>query len=113
MLQRRYQTMGFRVDDPWERNLPAGEAFAAYDPAAAKKLLAEAGYPNGFDLTVDTHLTVRPVGEAVVGDGTISEPGRYAILCFIPVGADPAEPCRTAAAVVPVDDPGLRDFGRR
>jgi uncharacterized protein (DUF58 family) len=34
VLQRRYQTLGFRVDDPWERALPAGESFAAYDPAA-------------------------------------------------------------------------------
>lgn len=39
----------------------------AFNPAGAKKLLAEAGYPDGFDLTVDTHLTVRPVGEAIVG----------------------------------------------
>lgn len=30
------------------------------------------------------------VGKAVVGDGVISAPGRYAVLCFIPVGADPA-----------------------
>lgn len=30
-------------------------------------------------------------GMAVVGDGAIEEPGRYAIVCFIPVGADPAE----------------------
>ena len=29
-------------------------------------------------------------GMAVVGDGTITEPGRYAVVCFIPVGADPA-----------------------
>ncbi len=36
VLQRRYQTMGFRVDDPWERSLPAGESFAAYDPAAGR-----------------------------------------------------------------------------
>lgn len=28
-------------------------------------------------------------GEAVVGDGELTEPGRYAILCFIPVGANP------------------------
>lgn len=32
VMARRYQTMGFRVDDPWERELPAGERFAAYDP---------------------------------------------------------------------------------
>ena len=36
VLQRRYQTMGFRVDDPWERELPAQETFAAYDPAAGR-----------------------------------------------------------------------------
>ena len=36
VLQRRYQTMGFRVDDPWERALPRGESFAAYDPAAGR-----------------------------------------------------------------------------
>ena len=27
---------------------------------------------------------------AVVGDGTITEPGRYAVVCFLPVGGDPA-----------------------
>jgi hypothetical protein len=32
VLQRRYQTMGFRVDDPWERALPAGDTLVAYDP---------------------------------------------------------------------------------
>jgi plastocyanin len=30
-------------------------------------------------------------GFAVVGDGTFSEPGRYAVVCFIPTGADPDE----------------------
>jgi plastocyanin len=29
-------------------------------------------------------------GTPVLGDGTITEPGRYAVVCFIPVGADPA-----------------------
>jgi hypothetical protein len=28
-------------------------------------------------------------GQAMEGDGTITEPGRYAVVCFIPVGADP------------------------
>ena len=36
VLARRYQTMGFRVDDPWERALPAGERFAAYDPLTSQ-----------------------------------------------------------------------------
>lgn len=30
-------------------------------------------------------------GMAVVGDGTMTEPGRYAVVCFIPIGADPDE----------------------
>jgi uncharacterized protein (DUF58 family) len=41
VLQRRYQTMGFRVDDPWERALPAGEPFAAYDPVAGRLVTLE------------------------------------------------------------------------
>ncbi len=36
VLQRRYQTMGFRVDDPWDLALPRGETFAAYDPRAGR-----------------------------------------------------------------------------
>ncbi len=30
-------------------------------------------------------------GFAVVGDGSVTEPGRYALLCFIPTGVDPDE----------------------
>jgi uncharacterized protein (DUF58 family) len=41
VLQRRYQTMGFRVDDPWERSLPTGEAFAAYDPTSGRLVTLE------------------------------------------------------------------------
>jgi uncharacterized protein (DUF58 family) len=41
ILQRRYQTMGFRVDDPWERALPAGETFAAYDPLAGRLVMLD------------------------------------------------------------------------
>jgi len=41
ILQRRYQTMGFRMDDPWERALPAGETFAAYDPLAGRLVLLD------------------------------------------------------------------------
>ncbi len=41
VMQRRYQTMGFRVDDPWERELPAQDMFAAYDPAAGRLVTLE------------------------------------------------------------------------
>jgi len=40
-----------------------------YDPERARRLLAEAGYPRGFDaLEVATDNTYAPVGEAVVND---------------------------------------------
>jgi len=38
--------------------------------------------------TVVVALPGQP-GRPVVGDGTVLEPGRYAVVCFIPVGADP------------------------
>ena len=40
-MQRRYQTMGFRVEDPWERSLPAGEGFAAFDPTTGRLVTLE------------------------------------------------------------------------
>jgi uncharacterized protein (DUF58 family) len=36
VLTRRYQTMGFRVDDPWERALPADRTLTTYDPVAGR-----------------------------------------------------------------------------
>lgn len=42
VLRRRYQTMGFRVDDPWEREFPAAR-FAAYDPAAGRLVTLDGG----------------------------------------------------------------------
>src|SRR3954468_5899835 len=41
VLQRRYQTMGFRVEDPWDRALPGSETFAAYDPLAGRLVTIE------------------------------------------------------------------------
>ncbi len=36
VLSRRYQTMGFRVDDPWERELPSDRTLTTYDPVAGR-----------------------------------------------------------------------------
>ena len=36
VLTRRYQTMGFRVDDPWDRELPAARTLTAYDPVSGR-----------------------------------------------------------------------------
>ena len=43
VLRRRYQTMGFRVDDPWERALPKEGRIAAYDPAAGRLVTLDGG----------------------------------------------------------------------
>lgn len=39
----------------------------SYDPAQAKKLLVEAGYPNGFEMTLHVHQPVRDIAIAVAG----------------------------------------------
>ncbi|MDB6166959.1 MAG: hypothetical protein JWQ83_2099, partial [Lacunisphaera sp.] len=39
VLSRRYQTMGFRVDDPWERELPHDRTLTAYDPVAGRLVM--------------------------------------------------------------------------
>ncbi|MFP5488731.1 MAG: hypothetical protein ACLGHQ_10550, partial [Acidimicrobiia bacterium] len=46
-----------------------------------------------------TVLLAAPGGEqiAAVGDGTLTEPGRYLLLCAIPTGADPDEYLAAAA----------------
>jgi len=43
VLRRRYQTMGFRVDDPWERELPRTGRMTAYDPASGRLVTLEGG----------------------------------------------------------------------
>jgi plastocyanin len=72
-----HEIVAFRLDDAEDRSvedllaLPEGE----FDP--------------GMPATV---LLAPPGGEQItaLGDGTLTEPGRYAVICAIPTGADPA-----------------------
>jgi uncharacterized cupredoxin-like copper-binding protein len=62
------------------------------------------------DIEPATVLIALPgdMGTVVVGDGTLTEPGRYAVVCFIPTGADPA----IVEAALSEDDPsGPPDLG--
>jgi hypothetical protein len=54
-----------------------------------------------FGATLPAMVLLAPPGAPqieAVGDGTLDEPGRYAILCFIPTGVDPGEFMAAAAA---------------
>jgi uncharacterized protein (DUF58 family) len=77
VMQRRYQTMGFRVDDPWERELPRGDVFAAYDPTASRLVtlegsaaerVAHAGWRERRE-TAWRALLPDPLSKLVVGTG--------------------------------------------
>ena len=62
-------------------------------PVSELALLPPAESDAIFASTQPALVSVAAPGEAgtpVVGDGTLSEPGRYAVVCFIPIGADPA-----------------------
>ncbi len=38
---QRYQPVGFRIDDPWERTLPASRPLTAYDPASQQLVVLD------------------------------------------------------------------------
>jgi peptide/nickel transport system substrate-binding protein len=56
-----------------------------YNPTEAKRLLAEAGYPNGFDLQLDVHEPVRYVAEALAGE--VRKIGIRASIVSMPIAA--------------------------
>lgn len=76
-----HELVAFRLDDNDDRS---AEQLMALPEAELGQLLA--GEPA-------TVIIAEPgqAGLAVVGDGTLTEPGRYLVACFIPTGAVPAE----------------------
>lgn len=50
-------------------------------------------------------------GELVLGDGTLREPGRYLLVCFIPTGADPDQVMTAMQAADPNAGPPQIDGG--
>lgn len=75
-----HELVAFRLADEEERTV---DELVMLPP---NELLPALGEPA-------TVLLAAPGGEqiAAVGDGTLTEPGRYAIICVIPTGVDPDE----------------------
>jgi hypothetical protein len=78
--------VAFRLPDDEERSI---DELVHPSPG---ELVGALGEPVAVMLAV-------PGGDPIhaVGDGTLSEPGRYAVMCFIPTGADPGEYLAAAA----------------
>jgi hypothetical protein len=73
-----HELVAFRLPDGEDRSL---DELAQLPPG---ELVGALGEPA-------TVLLAPPGGEqiAAVGDGTLTEPGRYAVMCFIPTGVEP------------------------
>jgi hypothetical protein len=78
-----------RIPDSEER--PVAELLE--DPAAMGQL-----FSGGPPAAVIVAAPASDQPGAVVGDGALTEPGRYALICSIPTGADPDAYLAAAAA---------------
>lgn len=84
-----HEFVAFKIPDAEKRSveelmaLPEEEGQAALGGPPAAVLL---GPPGGGEQI------------AAVGDGTLADPGRYLVACFIPTGADPAKYLEAASA---------------
>jgi hypothetical protein len=74
-----HELVAFRVDS----DVPL-EQLLELPPAELEATL-------GAPVTVMLQPPGAPEPIMAVGDGTLAEPGRYVLMCFIPIGADPAE----------------------
>ena len=90
--------------EPLERCRPRCKELFTYNPEKAKKLLAEAGYPNGFSFKVQVcSCNARPHGPAAAGRG-LSRAGRRQDrdpadgVRRVPLGDDHARPTRPATS---------------
>lgn len=83
-----HELVAFRIADDDTRSieelvaLPPEEMLGLVGPEPSMVLLTS---PGGDQI-------------AAVGDGTVSEPGRYGVICVIPTGADPGEYLEASAA---------------
>lgn len=92
-----HEIVAFRIQDSEARSaseliaLPEAELLAAVGPVPATVLLAAPGEPQ----------------IEALGDGTLTDPGRYLLLCGVPTGVDPGEYLAAAAeSVGPPNVPG-------
>jgi hypothetical protein len=70
-------------------------------PVAELLRLPEAELERILGTASPTTMLIAPPGQPgrpYVGDGSIDETGRYAIICVVPTGADPTEYLRAAQA---------------
>ncbi len=81
-----HELVAFRLADDDERSV---EELTRLSPV---ELVEALGEPR-------TVILAEPGGDAIfaVGDGTLDEPGRYALMCFIPTGVEPAVYLQAAA----------------
>ncbi len=93
-----HELVAFRLPDDETRSV---EELMKLPPAELQQLMA--GQPAAV-------LLAPPHGDQIeaIGDGTLDEPGRYAIICAIPTGVDPATYLEAAKASPggPPDVPG-------
>jgi hypothetical protein len=77
-----HEMVAIRIPDGETRSV---EELIALPEAEQAEVFPEDAPPAFVMLAGPNHGDVIPA----VGDGTVTEPGRYAVVCFIPQGADP------------------------